>query len=38
MKSLTNILPIIFLTTIITLITYNIIVHGIVSYISFNGM
>ena len=38
MKTLTNILPIIFLTTIITMITYNIIVNGIINYISFNGI
>ena len=36
MKSL--ILPITFIITVITLITYNIINTGIIGYISFNGM
>ena len=38
MKTLNNILPIIFITTLLTLITYNIIVNGIINYISFNGI
>ena len=38
MKTLTNILPLIFITTLITLITYNVIINGIVQYISFNGI
>ncbi len=36
MKSL--ILPLTFIFTIITLITYNIVNSGIVNYISFNGI
>ncbi len=32
------ILPLTFLITVITLITYNIITTGIINYISFNGM
>jgi len=36
MKSL--ILPITFIITIVTLITYNIINTGIINYISFNGI
>ena len=38
MKTLTNLLPIIFITTLITLITYNIIINGVIQYISFNGI
>ena len=37
MKTL-NYLPILFITTIITIITYNIITYGIINYISFNGI
>lgn len=38
MKTITNIIPIIFLSTIISLITYNVVMYGVVAYISFNGM
>ena len=38
MKTLNHFLPIIFITTLITLITYNIIINGIIQYISFNGI
>jgi hypothetical protein len=37
MKTL-NYISILFITTIITLITYNIITYGIINYISFNGI
>jgi hypothetical protein len=36
MKNL--ILPLTFIISIVTLITYNIITHGIINYISFNGI
>jgi len=38
MKTLTNYLPIIFITTLIILITYNVIINGVINYISFNGI
>ena len=41
MKTLTNNIELIILTvsltTVVTLITYNVIVNGIINYISFNG-
>ena len=33
-----NLITITLLTTIITLITYNVIINGIINYISFNGI
>ncbi len=42
MKTLTNNIELIILsvslTTLITIVTYNIIVNGIINYISFNGI
>jgi hypothetical protein len=42
MKTLTNKIELIILSltviTIVTLITYNIVVNGIINYISFNGI
>ena len=37
MKTL-NYISILFLTTILTLITYNVITYGIINYVSFNGI
>ena len=33
-----NLIPFAFIITLITLITYNIIQHGIIQYVSFNGI
>ena len=33
-----NLITITLLTTILTLITYNVVVNGIINYISFNGI
>ena len=42
MKTLTNNIELIILsvslTTLVTIVTYNIIVNGIINYISFNGI